>query len=64
MLFWFTKKMPVYKVETVNFDYLFEDKDLRKHVYLPSSDTFTFIEALNEEVKNFPINVHSILEMG
>lgn len=56
--------MPTSAYEKVNLDFLYEDKELRKHVYLPSSDTFTFVETLEEEVKNFPDDVYTILEMG
>lgn len=56
--------MSTFKAKTVNFDYLYENKGLKEHVYLPSSDTFTFVEALEEEIDTFSDDAHTILEMG
>ncbi|KJP90122.1 hypothetical protein AK88_00291 [Plasmodium fragile] len=48
----------------INFDHIYTNEGVRKHVYLPSSDTFTCLEALEEDVENIPPTVQVALEMG
>uniref|UniRef100_A0A8C9GRT1 Methyltransferase small domain-containing protein n=1 Tax=Piliocolobus tephrosceles TaxID=591936 RepID=A0A8C9GRT1_9PRIM len=48
----------------INFDFIYNDEEVKKNVYLPSSDTFTFIDALENEVDNIPSDVNMVLEMG
>ncbi|CAA9990632.1 methyltransferase-like protein, putative [Plasmodium knowlesi strain H] len=48
----------------INFHHIYSNQELRKNVYLPSSDTFTFLEALEEDVETISPTVHAALEMG
>uniref|UniRef100_A0A8C9LI39 Methyltransferase small domain-containing protein n=1 Tax=Piliocolobus tephrosceles TaxID=591936 RepID=A0A8C9LI39_9PRIM len=48
----------------INFDFIYNDEEVKKNVYLPSSDTFTFIDALENEIDNIPSDVNMVLEMG
>ncbi|SOV81670.1 methyltransferase-like protein, putative [Plasmodium reichenowi] len=49
---------------SINFNYIYSNKEIRNDVYLPSSDTFTFVEALEEEVDKIPQDINIVLEMG
>ncbi|CAG9471816.1 methyltransferase-like protein, putative [Plasmodium vivax] len=48
----------------INFDHIYNNEGVRKDVYLPSSDTFTFLEALEEDVETISPTVRVALEMG
>ncbi|ETW40160.1 hypothetical protein PFNF135_05465, partial [Plasmodium falciparum NF135/5.C10] len=48
----------------INFNYIYSNKEIRNDVYLPSSDTFTFVEALEEEVDKISQDINIVLEMG
>ncbi|SOV80977.1 methyltransferase-like protein, putative [Plasmodium sp. gorilla clade G3] len=48
----------------INFNYIYSNKEIRNDVYLPSSDTFTFIEALEEEVDKITQDSNIVMEMG
>ncbi|VWU49100.1 methyltransferase, putative [Hepatocystis sp. ex Piliocolobus tephrosceles] len=48
----------------INFDFIYNDEEVKKNVYLPSSDTFTFVDALENEVDNISSDVNIVLEMG
>ncbi|CAD2112756.1 methyltransferase-like protein, putative [Plasmodium vinckei petteri] len=48
----------------INFDYIYNNKELKNKCYLPSSDTFVFAEALEEDAETISPNVNMILEMG
>ncbi|CRG97419.1 methyltransferase-like protein, putative [Plasmodium gallinaceum] len=52
------------KIKKINFDFIYNNEEIKNNVYLPSSDTFTFIEALENEVKHIPSDVNIALEMG
>ncbi|CRH02279.1 methyltransferase-like protein, putative [Plasmodium relictum] len=53
-----------YKIKKINFDFIYKNEEIKNNVYLPSSDTFTFIEVLENEVENISSNVNIALEMG
>lgn len=48
----------------INFDYIYNNKELKSKLYLPSSDTFVFAEALEDDVEAISPNVNMVLEMG
>ncbi|GAW83239.1 putative N6-DNA-methyltransferase [Plasmodium gonderi] len=56
--------MPSSPEVKLKLDYIYNNEDVRKNVYLPSSDTFTFLEVLEDEVETISPNVHVALEMG
>ncbi|SBT80563.1 methyltransferase-like protein, putative [Plasmodium malariae] len=48
----------------INFDYIYNNEEVRNNVYAPSSDTFTFIEALEDDIETISSEVNIALEMG
>lgn len=56
--------MPSSPEVKINFDHIYSNEGVRKDVYLPSSDTFTFLEALEEDIETMSPTIHVALEMG